>query len=330
MWLVALTGQHRVVSRQTRVSRIDPILLPLPSPPQHRDVNLEVVRVEDSVSSVGGVLADKKGNVLAIWASFHRDEGGTAKSRFRGLPVEVFEQLPAPYPGSTATETRILGAELRLVAMADARELGLSQEWAEVLEAHDPERKQVLSISRLYGGTHAAQVLQGGDLLLAIDGVPATRFLELERASQAPRLTLSVFREGEVQSIEVETRPVARQGVERAAIWGGAFLHDPHPEVAAQRGDVTGGVYVAWYWYGSPASRYGLRATRRIVEVDGRPTPDLGAFLDAVAEVGNGEAVRIMTEDLDGVVRVLTLKADLDYWPTRELRLVDGVWVVVE
>ena len=49
-----------------------------------------------------------------------------------------------------------------------------------------------------------------------------------------------------------------------------------------------------------------------------------------MAEVGNGEAVRIMTEDLDGVVRVLTLKADLDYWPTRELRLVDGVWVVVE
>lgn len=328
--LVALTGQHQVASRTTRISRIDPLLLPLPSPPQHRDVNLDVLQVDDSVSSVGGVLADKKGRVLALWASFHRDDGDGAGASFRGLPVEALQLLPAPFPGGTASELRLLGAELSLVRMADARELGLPQDRADVLEAHDPDRKQVLAVSRLYGGFPAAELLKGGDLVLSANGEPVTRFLELERAAQGPSVTLEVVRDGAVVEVQVDTLPASGQGVDRMVVWGGALLHEPHAEVAYQRGRPAEGVYVSWYWYGSPAYRYGLRATRRIVAVDDVPTPDLDSFLAAVADQGHGEAVRLQTKGLDDVIQVLTLKADLHYWPMRELRLGEQGWEAVE
>jgi S1-C subfamily serine protease len=119
------------------------------------------------------------------------------------------------------------------------------------------------------------------------------------------------------------------QGIDRALIWAGALLHEPHPEVAFQRGRPAEGVYVSWYWYGSPAYRYGLRATRRIVAIDDVPTPDLDAFMAAVAELGHGEPVRIKTKGLDDQPQVLTLKADLHYWPTREFRLAETGWEVV-
>jgi hypothetical protein len=36
--------------------------------------------------------------------------------------------------------------------------------------------------------------------------------------------------------------------------------------------------------------------------------------------------VRLDTLDLDGKPDVITLKVDLEYWPTYELRRSDGVW----
>jgi S1-C subfamily serine protease len=95
--------------------------------------------------------------------------------------------------------------------------------------------------------------------------------------------------------------------------------------LAVQRGVDLTGVYVAWTWYGSPASRYKLRATRRIVAVDGQPTPDLDTFLARVSSLERA-SVRLKTIDLAGRVAVITLKLDPSYWPTVELRRSPKGW----
>jgi len=68
----------------------------------------------------------------------------------------------------------------------------------------------------------------------------------------------------------------------------------------------------------SPAARHDLRPPLRVRAVDGEPTPDLDAFLAAVAGREDRSALRLRTEDLEGRTRMQTLQLDLRYWPTVE------------
>ncbi|GMP27472.1 hypothetical protein CsSME_00003449 [Camellia sinensis var. sinensis] len=70
-------------------------------------------------------------------------------------------------------------------------------------------------------------------------------------------------------------------GTARVMNWCGCIVQDPHPAVRAlgflpEEGH---GVYVARWCHGSPANRYGLSALQWIVEVNGKPTPSLDAFV---------------------------------------------------
>lgn len=59
-----------------------------------------------------------------------------------------------------------------------------------------------------------------------------------------------------------------------------------------------------------------------MLEVNGARVPTLDAFLCAVTAIGDGRDVRLKCVDLGGRERVYTLRTDLTYWPTSELRLV--------
>jgi len=85
-------------------------------------------------------------------------------------------------------------------------------------------------------------------------------------------------------------------------------------------------VYVAYFAYGSPASRYGLWAGQRIVEVDGKPVRDLDAFIAAVAGRPDRGAVRLKTIDWNRSVEIITLKLDNRYWPAYQLRRQADGW----
>ena len=78
--------------------------------------------------------------------------------------------------------------------------------------------------------------------------------------------------------------------------------------------------------YGSPASRFGLFAGRRIIEVDGEPSPDLDRFLELVGQRKDREPVRLTTVTWNDAIEVLTLKLDQTYWPAYEIRYQDGEW----
>ena len=90
--------------------------------------------------------------------------------------------------------------------------------------------------------------------------------------------------------------------------------------MSAQRGIEPSGVYVAFFNYGSPATRYGLWAGRRIVAVDDIETPDLEAFIAVVAGKADRASVRVKTVSWNGSVEVITLKLDNQYWPAYEMR----------
>jgi pro-apoptotic serine protease NMA111 len=315
--------QHVMVST-TSIAAIDAIQLPLPRTPTFRDTNTEVVRLVNGPNDHDGVIVDKSGGVLALWASFALDNGHEMTERNMGLPIAlVVDMMNAIRHGGTL---RSFEAELSAVSMSSARKLGLSQRYLQQLQRHMPAGGQVLGVARLVAGTPAAQLLQSGDLILSIDSQPVTRFREVERCAQKPRAHLAIWRNGGVLPFELDTVVLTGRDIDRIVLWGGATLQASHRALAAQRGIAPQGVFVAYYLYGSPASRSGLWAPRRIVEVDGNRTPDLDAFLAEVAGKPDRTTVLLKTLTWNDAVEIITLKIDQHYWPTYDLRRTEAGW----
>ena len=70
---------------------------------------------------------------------------------------------------------------------------------------------------------------------------------------------------------------------------------------------------------GGPSEKLGIMSGDRIVEVDGRPTTTVAAFLDAVRDQKDGATVKIKHIDLKGSVHISHLRVDLKYWPTYDI-----------
>ena len=178
----------------------------------------------------------------------------------------------------------------------------------------------MLSVARITGGAASGEVLRQGGLLLASNGAPVTVFREVERAvAELPLVSVTVGRGQSELTVDVPTTALTGHDIDRLVQWAGAILHAPHPAMSSQRGVVPQGVYVAYFSYGSPATRYRLLPGRRIVEVDGQPTPDLDAFLRVVAGRPDRSSLRVRTLAWNNVPEVITLKLDKHYWPTSEI-----------
>lgn len=326
VWLVGLTSTERIVSRRTRIARREPVRMPLAHPPRFREANLEVASVEDAAQTVGGVLTDRRGRILAFWASFSLGNGAANDGFFGGVQGRHLLRMVEPLRAGKPVDWHSLGLELDPLTLASARDRGLSEAQARRLEKHDPKGRRVLAVVRRTVGTPGEALFREGDLILGIDGDPVSRSRDLHRASLGGRVAIEILRDGEEQTIRAKPAPMSGQGTTRAVLWAGALLQAPHPALAAQYGIPQGGVYVSRHWFGSPSTRYRLEATSRIVAVDGHTIADLDEFLAAVAIKSDRAAVRLDTLDLDGKPDVITLKVDLEYWPTYELRRIEGVW----
>ncbi len=324
LWVVGIKGDHKLIAQATEVASVDPLLLPLSRSFQFRDTNIETISLVNPPGNVDGVLADKRGRVVGTWSSFAYQSGRDVGQVVRGIPADLVTELRKIVRGDRVL--RSLEAELHLLPLASARKLGLPESWSRRLETVQPDKRHVLQVSRLVQGSDAARLLRPGDLLLAIDGAVVKSFRGVEKAVQTDKVALTIWRDAALQELEVETTPLQGEGIERLVYWAGALLQKPHRAMAAQRGVAPEGVYVAYFAYGSPATRYGLWAGRRIVQVDDTPTPDLDSFVAAVADRKHRDAVRLKTYTWNNVLEVITLKLDNYYFPAYELQRVPDGW----
>ena len=317
LWVIGLYSDNKPVYQASELASIEPVNLPLSRTMRFREANLDTLDLINAPENIDGVIVDSKGAVVAKWSSFAFELGGELHQENRGIPSEML--VEARDLARDAGQLHSIEVEWRQLPLSTARNLGLDAEWVKRLQVHDPERRQILSVVRTVAGSPAAQKLQTGDLLLSIDGTPATRFREVERAVQRDAVDLQVLRNGKVESISLATVALDGQGVRRATMWAGALLQAPYRDMAAQRAVEPYGVYVSFFAYGSPASRFGLYAGRRIIEVDGIATPDMDRFLEIVANRADRESVRLTTVTWNNAVDVLTLKLDQTYWPAYEI-----------
>jgi S1-C subfamily serine protease len=322
--VVGLGPDHRVASQRARVASLAPVAFPLSRSLQFRDANLETIRLANGPQEFDGLVLDRRGAVLGLWSSFAWTEGRQVEQQNQGIPAALVQELLEHVRDGRPLYS--LEAEFAPLPLAAARQLGLDASWIGRLERQDPARRQVLTVERVVAGSPAATVLLPGDLLLAIDGRLISGFADLRAAVRAPRVQLTLWRGGAEARVPLDTAMPGGRDIDRLLVWAGATLQEPHRALAVQRGIRPDGVFVAFFMYGSPASRYRLWAGRRITEVDGTPVPDLDAFIRAVSGRADRSSIRLRTVDWNDAVEVITLRLDRHYWPAYELRRSDDGW----
>ncbi|XP_008229226.1 PREDICTED: protease Do-like 7 isoform X1 [Prunus mume] len=362
VYLVGLSRSLQATSRKSTVTNPCAALnIGSADCPRYRATNMEVIELDtDFGSTFSGVLTDEHGRVQAIWGSFstqvytvslskrkRKSKNKSSSSEdhqfVRGIPIyaisQVLEKIISGAQGPPLLINRvkrpmplvrILEVELYPTLLSKARSFGLSDDWVQALVKKDPIRRQVLRVKGCLAGSKAENLLEQGDMVLAINKEPVTCFRDVENVCQAldknenkdGKLDMTIFRQGREIDLLVGTDVRDGSGTTRVVNWCGCIVQDPHPAVRAlgflpEEGH---GVYVARWCHGSPVHRYGLYALQWIVEVNGKQTPDLDAFVNVTKELEHGQFVRVRTVHLNGKPRVLTLKQDLHYWPTWELR----------
>jgi len=315
--VVGLSPDFRTMSQSSEVANVSAAAFPLSRTLRFRDTNLDVVTLVNGPSDFDGTLVDLQGRVLGMWASFAYQSGRDLTQVNLGIQtdviVDMIEKMRAGEP------MRSLEVEWAQMPLATARKVNLTDDWLELYERHNPAKREVLTVATTVADSPASRFFRSGDILLSIDGQLVDTFRDAERASQKPTVEVTVFRDGREVTGRVATVELDGLGIDRVVSWAGALLQAPHRELAVQRGVASGGVYVSYFNFGSPASRSGLFAGRRIVAVDGQPTPDLAAFVRVAAGLADKEFVRLNTLSFNDVPEVITLKLDPQYWPSYEL-----------
>ncbi|CAK4504255.1 unnamed protein product [Aphanomyces euteiches] len=333
---VGLTSTWTVVAMKSLVTKIDRLVLRDFQPPRYKASNVEVLHFDRITKSVGGIFVDSHGLVTALWLSFsYQDESGR-REVFRGVDVDVVREVVEAFQsGQSPRSVTVLPVQLYTYPLSKARAgLGLSPHWIRMLEQCYDDKRQVLAIKRCAAGTHAFTQLQSGDLLLSIDGVVVAKDFGVERECIGKaQVQVVVIRNREELTLTVETCELSGIGTSRVIVWCGLVIQEPHYSVVnlGYLPEEGGGVYCSRWCYGSPAHKYGLRATMWIVQVNDEPTPTLDAFIRVVEGLRNGDSVRMKTISLNTKPKVVTLKTDYHYWPTVELKRIGetGDWAYV-
>lgn len=326
VWLIALKNGQELLIEETKISAIDSLDFSMPKIPTFRESNLDVISLHNPPASRGGVLSDDRGRVLAVWSSFAYGSGDELKQYEWGVPAEIVEELIEQWRCCNNFEIRSLEVELATLSIAQARKLGLSDEWVNKFQTTDAKR-QVLAVSRRVAGSDAAKYLQEGDLILSIDGTLVRNYRDVEKFTQKENVNLVINRLGTEKNIVIGTRALDGSGERSVMQWSGAIIQNPHRELSLQRGMEPRGVYVSYVLHGSPANRSNLSATLRIVEINGEEVKDLKQFKSLALKYRKDKFIQLKVLDLINRESVISLKQNQYYWPVREISKQDYEWM---
>ncbi|KAF9935203.1 hypothetical protein FBU30_006288 [Linnemannia zychae] len=321
--LVAFNHNQRPICLKTVVTDITSVTIPHNGTPRFRGINLDAITLDTPLAQQcsSGVLADNEGRVQGLWLSYlgERNNSGRDNEYYLGLHISTIMPVLQPMQQGLYPKLRNLNIEVMPVQMAQARHMGLTDEWVRKVEEANPSRHHIFMVRRTETGSVSASILQELDLILSINGKVITRMYELDVQYDATELDIVVLRKKVEVKLTVPTEPISGQGTNRLVIWAGAMMHEPHKAVLQQSKTLPSRVYVSARSKGSPSYMYGMVPTMWITHINGTPTPDLDALLTAVKKCQDNSYVRVKAMSFDMVPTVLSIKTNMHYWPTAEM-----------
>ncbi|MCW8997513.1 MAG: S1 family peptidase, partial [Kangiellaceae bacterium] len=322
VWLIGYQTTNRLISEKLNVSSFDPLVLPAPPIPQFKETNINAVTINNPPAVASGVLLDKRGKVRSWWTNFAFGRSST-RTIDRGLPVSYIRSMVDQWKDNGKIDIYSLEVELSPITISSARNYDLSDYWMDEFQSNG-NKSQVLQIAKRVAGSDSFEKLKDGDLLLTVNDELIHDFSDLDAATTNKVVKVSVWRDGEQVDLEIKTKMLSHTDTEEIYLWSGALLQKPHRALSLQQGIESKGVYVSWYWYGSPANRHGLRPLNRITEFEGEKVEDMRQFIELTKKYQDKNYVRIRLLDLIGRESIITLKQDLHYWPTQKIYLQDS------
>jgi len=323
--LVGYQKSDRIISETLTVTSADPLSLPYPRTPAFKDTNVKYFLFNNPPSVASGVLLDKRGKVRSWWTNFA--VGGQNKGTFDiGLPIRHIKEMRDSWLKDKKIDVYSLEAELFPVTISNARNIGLPEQWIEAYQEKSSVPHLLKVINRV-AGSDSFDKLEQGDILLSIDSKLIWNFEILEQQIRNETISVSVWRDGKQLDLEISPEMLSENDTDQIYLWSGALIQKPHRAVAAQYSIEAKGVFVSWFWYGSPANQYQLSPLSRIVEFEGEEVKDLQGFIALSKKYQDRDYVRIRLLDLIGRQSIITLKQDPHYWPTQKIHQVDGQWI---
>lgn len=281
---VGIGNDHSVVMKKTTVSSVSNIGTRECSPPRWRAMNVEGVKIDDSLNSQGGLITNDQGQVQALWVSYSsQNEKGKDISFMSGLlSCLVKPTLEKFLESGSKIVFKGLDAELWTMRIAAARTLGLSDAWVKKIEESGSTRHTLLYVLNILDErSPCAKVLNVGDVILSVNGNLVTRMSHMMLVHQQDNIDMIILRDGNELNVNVPMSEFSGYETTRVIGWQGALIQRPYKAVLEQVRNVPAGVYVSCTLYGSPASNV-LRPGVWIVEVQGKPVHDLDSFLEVV------------------------------------------------
>ena len=284
------TNSDQPLSQRVRVTEMSAVNIAQAHVPRFRALNEEIAKFDQVLNkSLGGVLVDSDGTIVATWScySFYSWNDEKNYESFHAVDVDALADVVKRLPTGPREEEEekplmySIGFGLKRIPLSTARTaMKLSEDWVRKLQSAQPRRSQVLSVSQLSHSTNQESEVLEGDLILAVDDNIAATFGDVERSTRdQQRVRLTVWRDGIARDLTLNTVPIyAGPGTDRVVVWCGLLLQAPHRAVL-EMGAPSNGVYCSYYLYGSPASFYGMKACRFVIEINGQSITDLDDFV---------------------------------------------------
>ncbi|KAI8089508.1 trypsin-like cysteine/serine peptidase domain-containing protein [Halteromyces radiatus] len=282
---VGISSDHSTMLKKVTVASISNIGTRECSPPRWRAMNVEGIKIDENLSTQGGLLTTSDGLVQALWVSYSsQNEKGKDTSFMSGLSSSLIQPTlqrmmmndhqPMIFKG--------LDAEFWTMRLAAARTLGLSEEWIKKLEQSGSKRYTLLYVLNILDERSAlSDILHVGDIILTMQGKLVTRMTDLTTLQDLDTVRMVILRDGKEMQVDIPLSTFSDYETTEVIGWQGALIQRPYKAVLEQVRNVPTGVYVSCTLYGSPASNV-LRPGVWIVEVQGQPVHDLDDFLQVV------------------------------------------------
>lgn len=284
----------RVVHTATTVTEIFAVAIPANSgAPRYRAVNVDAITVDTNLSGQcgSGVLVAPDGTVQALWLTYlgerspstHRDE-----EYHLGLATPTLLPVVKQIQQGIVPKLRMLSVEFRSIQMAQARIMGVSEEWIQQVSLANTSHHQLFMVTKRTferDQDENSGALLEGDILLTLNDKLITRISELDIMYSHEFLDAVIVRETKELKLKLPTVAADDVETDHAVSFCGAIFHRPHQAVRQQISKLYSEVYVSARTRGSPSYQYGLAPTNFITHVNGKRTPDLKTFLAAVTAI---------------------------------------------